>query len=245
MSTYPPSNGLPQTGPRRALSPEIVAVALIVVIGIGGVLAVAGGSPDGSGSPTAPPAASSGSVQATAEASEAASASLVVPTLAIASSVPTPGPTPTAAAFASTPTWAADARALIEADERLIEWREALRTELARPPARSDELAHLLRSTNVAIQVASGYIDALETADAPVDIVGALRSVHGSALDSGLRTLTILRADVKAYRAGAAEVIAALEPLETDLQALAASAGLPDPLPELRSSTIPSTSPAP
>lgn len=245
MSTYPPSDGLSGDRFRRALSPEIIAIAMIVIIGVGGLVAVASGSSDASGSPTPTPAASSGSVASTASVSPTATPSLVVPTLAIGSLPPTPRPTATTSPSASTPTWSAAARALIAADVRLIEWREALRTELARPPERTDELAHLLRSTNLAITTASGYIGALEDTDAPAAIVGTLRSVHETALDAGLRTLENVLQDVKAFRLGSAEVVAALEPLETELQALAASAGLPDPLPEIRSSPAASASAVP
>jgi hypothetical protein len=245
MSTYPTKDELSEDRFRRALSPEIIAIVMIVIVGVGGIVAVASGSSDASGSPTASPVASSGSVTPTASASPTATPRLVVPTLTIGSLPPTPRPTATPSPSASTPTWSAAARALIAADVRLIEWRESLRRELARPPERSDELAHLLRSTNLAITTASGYVDGLEGTDAPDAIVGTLRSVHETALEAGLRTLTIVLQDVQAYRKGTAEVIAALEPLESELQTLAASAGLPDPLPELRSSPAPSASVVP
>ena len=90
-----------------------------------------------------------------------------------------------------------------------------------------------------------GYLGALEGADAPPAIVETLRSAHESALDAGLQTLEIAQLDVKGHSRGAAEVIAALEPLEAGLQTLAASAALQDQLPELRSSPTPSTSPLP
>ena len=66
---------------RRALSPEIVAIAMIVIVGIGGLVAVSGSPSDASGSSAAPPAASSGAVAPTPTPDGARRASCV-PTLA-------------------------------------------------------------------------------------------------------------------------------------------------------------------
>ena len=222
---------------RRALSPEIIALVLVVLVAVGGLLAVASGSP-GPAAPTSPAASASANAGAvTPTATAMATSTLAIPTLPIT----TTPPPPTTAPSASAPTWTPATLALLAADERVIQWREALRTELAKRPKTSDGLAHLLRSINPAIQVASSSLDALDAAGAPPAIVGTLETAHRSALEAAVRTLQITLRDVTAYGRGATDVVAALEPLEAALEELAASAGIPpDKVPARPDLPIPS-----
>jgi len=215
---------------RRAMSPELVALILVLVIVAGGLVVVFSGS----GGPSFPsgPAPSAAAVAATASPSVGAASTppRATATLPDTAPPPTPAVTPKASASPSAPPWIASAQALIQADLRVIQWREALRSELESQPKTSDNLAHLLRSTNVAIDVATNWLDALEALDAPRDIVATLRTAHQGALDASARTLSVTVHDVAAYRTGGAAVVTALAPIDVSLEALAAAGGLPDPI---------------
>ena len=229
---------VPEQAPRsrlaETLSPEVISIGLIVLLMLGALASVAAGTALGP-QPSGP----------VAQASAALPPTSVGPPTAAPTPTPSPSPTPSPTplvtpspvasptpSVAPTPAlWAFTARTLFDADARLITWREALRSELATKPKRADTLARLLRSTNSAIGVSMSSISTLAGSDAPGDLVNRLQAAHQDARDAALQTLAVALGDVKAYRAGAAKVVTALDQLEPLLRELATAASLPDPLP--------------
>ncbi len=136
---------------------------------------------------------------------------------------------------------------MLEADVRVLEWREALRQEVDRKPKQADELARLLRTMNAAIGVASGRLADLEALPAPVPVVAELQAIHQTALSSSVGTLATTVRDVAAYRLGASDVVRTLDPLERLMGELALAAGVPTPVegPSPSPSSSSAVSPAP
>ena len=245
----------PTEAPRRVrvaatLGPEVIAAVLIGLLAVGGLVVYLGSGTGGSAGPSSsaaaviatppvatpspmPPATDSPTQQPTAAPS--GSKTTTSPTRAAATTNPTPTPSPTPrptpSPLRAPAAWAAAAQTLILADERVLEWREALRAEVDRNPKRADDFARLIRSTNSAIQISLGALDALDATPASPAIITGLRAAHTAALDVGVQTLAIRLTDTKAYRAGAKEMVGHLDELDPLLRDLAADAGLADPVP--------------
>ena len=227
-----------------ALGPEALAVLLIGLLAVGGLVvwlgSATGGSPRPSSSaaavvPTLPIATPSPAplttVAPTSSPTRPPTAAPTAAPTASATTAPTPTPRPTPSAPRSPTAWAAAAQTLFDADQRVLEWREALRAEVDRNPKRADDFARLIRSTNSAIQIALGALDALDATPASPTIITGLGAAHTAALDVGVETLAIRLTDTKAYRAGAKAMVGHLDELDPLLRALAADAGLADPVP--------------
>jgi hypothetical protein len=219
----------------ETLSPEVISIGLIALLVLGALVSVWTGSGGGPGA--------SAVAQASADLPPTSvGPPTAAPTPTPTPPPPTPSPTPPPSvtpppSLAPTPAiWASTARTLLDAEGRLIAWREALRSELATDPRRADSLARQLRSTNSAVEVALVSIATLAAADAPGPLLDRLQGAHQEARTAALDTLAVALGDVKAYRDGARRVVAALEPLETLMRDLASTAGLPDPLPEIGAS---------
>jgi len=248
MTKYEPPSRFSRERLAMNMSPETIASLMIVILVVGGLVSVSASSGSGPAATPVPTATVAPS------ASTALTTSTPVPTVAPTPS-PTPTPTPTPSpspsptpvpTVAPTPSpvaWTAAARAMLDADERVVQWREDLKRVLATNPKTSDDLVRLLRSTNLALQTAISSIDVLALTDAPSALLVQLRDVHESALGAGRRTLLTTLQDVKVYKAGAGEVIADLEPLERLALELATAAGIPDPLPTPAPSPSASASP--
>lgn len=228
--------------------PEVIGAILVGLVAVGGLVVFLGSGTGGLPGPSSSAAA----VIPTASAETPSPSELVTtgptasPTPASTATVspssrPTASPTPTRA-LAPTPApsssprapaaWAAEAQTLVTADQRVLEWRELLRAEVASNPKRADDLARLIRSTNSSIHVALGALDALDTTSAPPDISAGLREAHLSAVDVAVATLAASLGDAKAYRTGAKEIVDDLDALDPLIRDLEAAAGIPDQIPE-------------
>jgi hypothetical protein len=243
---------VPPTGPRAArlsetLTPEVIAVGLIVVL-VAGALATLLTGPDrgadggtAQATPELPPVSLAPSGQPAPTLVPASEVPVVLPPTPAPTPTPTPSPSPaptptplpTATPAPSPVAWATSAKTVLDAELRLITWREALRAELATKPKRSDGLARILRSSNQAIAVADGALAALGQTDAPDALVVELGAIHDDARAASVKTLDARLADVKAYRTGAGAVVRALDGLEPVMRDLAIAAGRPDLAPEL------------
>lgn len=234
------------------LGPEVLAVLLIGLLAVGGIVVWLGSATAGSPRPSSSAAAvvptlpiatpsptplttvvptSSPTRAPTAAPTAAPSAAPTASLTATPIPTPTPTPRPTPSPPRSPTAWAAAAQTLFDADQRVLEWREALRAEVDRNPKRADDFARLIRSTNSAIQISLGALDALDATPASPAIITGLRAAHTAALDVGVQTLAIRLTDTKAYRAGAKEIVGHLDELDPLLRDLAADAGLADPVP--------------
>jgi hypothetical protein len=224
-------------------SPEAIAAILTLILVAGGLISVSqgtGAQPTGSvaAGPTASPLSAASAVIATSSPTVESS-----PT-APPTSTPTAEASPVATPGSTVVAWAATARSLLLAEDRLISRREELRTELAAAPKQAAELSRLLRSTNTTLQAALTSIQSLAEAGAPDPLVVRLLEEHEIALAAALKTLASSVQDVKAYKAGAIEMVAALEPLESLGRDLAGAAGLPDPYPDVTPAPSASGSPS-
>jgi len=221
----------PETRTRFAetFNPEVVAALLVAALVVGGLLSVAT-------APRSNPAASPGAQIATARPSATTaaivSASPAPTSLGSPSSLPaTASPTLTPTTNMTPPPWAASARLLVAADEKLIEWREILRRELGSDPSDAAGLARQMGAASAWIQFALTSIGDLDHAGAPDDLVERLLAPHTLARQAALRTLAVPIRNVGAYRTGATDVVSALTDLEPLMRDVAAAAGQPDPVP--------------
>ena len=192
--------------PERVGAVIAVAVALLIVVAA-----------------TRPPAPGGGSIPAPTASPTATPAATVPAASASGSAAPSVPPPPTASGVA----WAAAARQLVETDDEII----VIRVRLAGigSSTTSDDIVRELRTMNLVLVRALTLVDALEERAAPADLVEAAMTMHRTAYDTSLETLSASLQNRPAYVAGARAVVAALADLETLITRLRTEAGLVAP----------------
>jgi hypothetical protein len=181
------------------LGPEIIAsilVAVLVVVAVSIALSGPRSPGETSGTGAVPSPGPSGIV----EASE---------------SPLTPSPS-----VPSTP-----ARALVEIVDRLLAQRAQLETEIAKRNTDAPAIADLLRDVNSSLVIQEGPLTSLAADPASSDLATRIRALNQATFDAVHRTQRASITNEKAWREGAAEVVAALDPLPAIRAELAALAG--------------------
>lgn len=146
---------------------------------------------------------------------------------ASASPVARPSASATATATATgSEAWASEARVLVRAAAGLIELRDGLSRVAAERPSRAADIARQLRAMNPSLSATLDLVEAMETKGAPSDLVEDVRKALSTALEASLETLRASLPNTAAYRDGAADVIASLEPLEALMARVKKEAGL-------------------
>lgn len=200
---------------RRVLSPEVVAglLSVVVVAVTLPFLLQALNAPVGA-IPTAPPPS-----DAVIGGGPTASASPAVQ--------PSSSATATATATATgSEAWASEARVLVRAAAGLVELRDGLMRIAEERPSRAADIARQLRAMNPSLSATLELVDAMETNGAPSALVEAVRKPLSTALETSLETLRASLPNAAAYRAGAADVITSMEPLEALMARVEKEAGL-------------------
>ncbi len=210
-AVHPPAARL-----RRVLSPEVVASLLSVIV-------VALALPFLMQALTAPVETSPGAPIPSAAVIGAAPTASASPTVQPSASALA---TATATATGSE-AWISDARVLVQAAAGLIELRDGMMRIAEARPSRAADIARQLRAMNPSLTATLELLAGMETNGAPSDLVEAVRKPLSSALETSQETLRASLPNAEAYRSGAADVIAALKPLEALVARVQNEAGLP------------------
>jgi hypothetical protein len=183
------------------LGPEIIAsilVAVVVVVGISVALSGRRSPGESGGTGVVPSAGPSGA--------------------ALSSESPL-----TASPFLpSTP-----ARVLVEIVDRLLGQRAALEAEIAKRSTDAAAIADLLREVNASLVIQAGPLTSLAADPASTDLATRIRVLNQATFDAVHRTQRASISNEEAWRDGATEVVAALDPLPAIRAELAALAGEP------------------
>ena len=138
---------------------------------------------------------------------------------------------PVASPIASPVSWATTARAIHTIDERLLASADDLTKILAASTVSTSDIVRELRAMSSTLATANGLIDSLEGAGAPADLVADLAGAHQTTFDEVAATLEASVQNRAAYRAGARDVIASMEPYATLMERLAEAGGVAVPSP--------------
>lgn len=199
----------------RSLGPEVVAgLASVVAVALFATIATRQPAPSVALPTDAPPT----SIATSNPASTATATASVPPTIS-----PSLGPT-------SAP-WAAQATALLGAEQRLASIRDRLVSAMAEVPFSANAIARELRSMNTTLTGALDAIASMGSSGAPSALVDDLRTAHEATLAVSLETLQASVQNVPAYQAGGSEVIALLDGISALARQVRVEAGLPSAAP--------------
>jgi len=198
---------------RRALSPEVVAglLSIVVVAVTLPFLLQALNTPMGAIFPAPAPSASVAGVAPSASSSPAAQ--------------PSASGSPTATATGPE-AWASEARVLVRAGAGLVVLRDDLARIVDERPSRAADIARQLRVMNPSLSGTLEHVEGMEANGAPSDLVEDVRKPLSSALAASQEALRASLPNREAYRRGAAAVIKALEDLEALMARVDKEAGL-------------------
>ena len=198
---------------RRALSPEVVAglLSIVVVAVTLPFLLQALNTPMGAIFPAPAPSASVAGVAPSASSSPAAQ--------------PSASGSPTATATGPE-AWASEARVLVRAGAGLVVLRDDLARIVDERPSRAADIARQLRAMNPSLSGTLEHVEGMEANGAPSDLVEDVRKPLSSALAASQEALRASLPNREAYRRGAAAVIKALEDLEALMARVDKEAGL-------------------
>ncbi len=202
---------------RRVLGPEVVAglLSVVVVAVTLPFLLQALNTPMGSILPAPAPSASVAGVAPSASSSPVARPS--------ASGSALPAATATATGAEA---WASEARVLVQAASGLIELRDDLARIVDARPSRAADIARQLRAMNPSLSATLEHLEGMESNGAPSDLVLDVRKPISRALAASQEALRASLPNREAYRAGAAEVLEALENVEALMARVEKEAGL-------------------
>lgn len=196
----------------RSLGPEVVAgLASVLVVVLFAAFA------------TRQPA--SGPASPTVVAPTQVAATDPLPTANAVSPSPSPSPGRTPAP------WAAQATALLGAEERLAGVRGRLTAAMAEIPVSANAIARELRTMNTILTGALDAIQAMAASGAPAALADDLRAAHEATLAVSLETLQASVQNVPVYEAGGAEIVTLLEEISTLAEQIRTQAGLPSGTP--------------
>ncbi len=182
------------------IGPEIVATVLVVAVAFVGLVAFLGVRQG----PGPGPAASA------------------VPSVAVVPSA-SPGESPT-------PPSSVPARAVLEVVDRLLAQRTSLDAAVGDAGTETVVIADLLREINASLVFQDGLLPGLAADPATADVAGRIRTISETTRDAARQTLRASVSNDEAYRAGGADVVAALAPLvgiRTELAVLAGENATP------------------
>ena len=205
----------PAAGLRRALSPEVVAglLSIVVVAVTLPFLLQALNTPMGAIFPAPAPSASVAGVAPGASSSPGAQ--------------PSASGSATATATAAGPeAWASEARVLVQAGAGLVVLRDDLARIVDERPSRAADIARQLRAMNPSLSGTLEHVEGMEANGAPSDLVEDVRKPLSRALAASQEALRASLPNREAYRRGAAAVIKALEDLEALMARVDKEAGL-------------------
>lgn len=196
----------------RSLGPEIVAgLASVLVV----VLFAAFATRQPASDPTSPTLVAPTQITAT---DPLPTSSAVSP-----STSPSPGRTPAP--------WAAQATALLGAEERLAAIRDRLVATMAESPLSANAIARELRAMNTTLTGALDAIQAMAASGAPAALVDDLRAAHEASLAVSLETLQASVQNVPAYQAGGTRIVSLLDAISALAVRVRTEAGLPSAAP--------------
>ncbi len=199
------------------IGPEVVASILVVAVVIVAVVVALSGR-------QSPAAVSSPAPSESAAVSSAAASVAVVPSESPVASSPSVSASPSASVSAS-PARSAAAGPVLQIVDRLLGQRAELQAELAKSGTDAPAIAQLLRDVNASIVAMDEPLIDLAADSSTVDLATRIRAVNTATFDAVRRTQRASIRNERAYRDGAAEVVAKLSPMVELRAELAGLAG--------------------
>jgi hypothetical protein len=196
------------------IGPEVVASILVAAVVIVAVMVAVSGRQS--------PAAVSSAEPSSAAVSSAAASVVAVPSGTPVA--PSPSPSPSASPSAA-PVVSVAASLVLEIVDRLLGQRAELQAEVAKSNTDAVAIAELLRNVNASLVALDTPLTDLAADSSTGDLAVRIRAVNATTFDAVRRAQRSTIRNEKAYRQGAIEVVAALEPLTAIRAELAALVG--------------------